>query len=304
MKCSLHIKAWVSGCLLAVLAWACTRPAAHEFPPHQPVPVLHSYTALGDTFKVSLDRTMSFEEVVPDTLHYIRDAVVLLYEEGVLRDTLPYHPAREQYISRSVVAAAGKTYKVVALPPSFDPVEAVATAPYPVTTAYLSHAPGNRTSFNSERLDDLTFSVADPAGRNYYMAALRQYSVGSFCVFSTDPAFEGSVQEVVPFDPNDCILNTRLLFTDKTFNGTTRELTISVHPYYLRPFSPRPGETYKPYLTIYHVTEDFYRYIRDGNNTDYSVEFPTLAEPARIKGNVKGGYGMFTVFATTTDSIP
>lgn len=284
------------------LCWACTRPVSPELPAHRPRLVLHGFTSLGDTFKVSLDQSSGSDQPVPQQRLYVRNAVVLLYEDGALRDTLKYDLRQEKYVS-ATVAREGKAYKIRATAPSFDPVEAASLAPAPVPVGSLSRARSRRTLNGSWPLDDIKFTVNDPAGRNFYMAALFPFA-GNFCVYTSDVAFEKFSGDVVPFDQNSCIMNTELLFTDKPFATAPRELAISTQPDMLQTTADAQGNRIRPYLSVYHVNEDFYSYIREGLNTDYSMDAPSFYEPIRVKGNVVGGYGIFTVFATTTDTLP
>lgn len=285
------------------LCWACTRPASPELPAHRPRLVLHSFTPVGDTFKVTLDQSVGIEQAVPQTPQYVRNALVLLYEEGALRDTLTYDVRQEKYVSARVVAREGKTYKIRATAPSFDPVEASSVAPAPVPVGSVTRSRSRRTLNGTWPLDDIKFTVNDPAGRNFYMAALYPFS-GKFCIYTSDVAFEKFTGDIVPFDQNSCIMNTELLFTDKPFASAPRELTISTQPDQLYTGVDTRGNSIRPYLNVYHVNEDFYGYIREGINTDFSMDSPSFYEPIRVQGNVVGGYGMFTVFATTTDTLP
>jgi hypothetical protein len=286
-----------------VLCWACTRPVSPEFPTHRPRLVLHSFTSVGDTFKVSLDQSVSIDQTVPQTPLYVRNALVLLYEDGALRDTLKYDGQLERYVSAAVVAREGRTYRIKASVPSFDPIEAASIAPAPVPLGSITRARSRRTLNGGWPLDDVKFSLNDPQGRNYYMASLFSYN-SHFCVYTSDVAFEKFTGDVVPFDQNSCIMNTELLFSDKLFTNTPRELSISTPPENLQTGMDINGNRIRPYLSVHHVNEDFYHYIREGVSTDYSMDSPSFYEPIRIRGNVVGGYGMFTVFATTTDTIP
>ena len=304
MKRCLTIKHIVlTGAAAVGLGWGCTRPGAPDFPDHQPRLVLHSFTAVGDTFKVTLDQSIGFEEPTPEEPRYVRNATVVLYEEGVPRDTLAYDPQEEKYVSDAVTAVAGKTYKIVAQATPFDPAEATTAAPAAVAVGAVTRAPSNRTLYGGGSLEDVSFTLTDPADNNYYIASLQSMG-GFFCVYTSDAAFEKYAEGLVPLDQNDCIYNNELLFNDRPFNGTARALTISTHPSYLEDQIDANGHTVRPLLHIYHVTEAFYRYIKAGLGTNLSIDAPSLFEPVRVQGNVKGGYGMFTVFARTTNTVP
>ena len=63
------------------------------------------------------------------------------------------------------------------------------------------------------------------------------------------------------------------------------------------------GEVLYPYIRRYSITEDYYRYIKLANAQVLIEEGPTLTDPQAMKGNVKNGFGLFTIFAVVTDTI-
>ena len=103
-------------------------------------------------------------------------------------------------------------------------------------------------------LDDVKFSFQDPAGENnFYLTAL--YGTGGYsCVYTYDPSIEKYTVDLVPFDQGNCIGNEQILFTDKVFNGTLKEMTLSTYSTTLEPFTdPSTGRVYRAYLKGYSL---------------------------------------------------
>jgi len=299
------MKRIVIAILIATCISCCTKPGDVTLPPYEARLVLHGYVAEGDTFKIALGKTMVLDAIQPAESTYVSNGWALLYDNNVFVDSLKYTAAESRYVSGKIIAAAGKTYRIKAGAPGYPEVEATTVAPFPVPTVSLSHIKGTRRNNSGLLLDDVKFSFNDPAGQsNFYFASLYG-NTGSSCVYTYDPSVEKYAVNLVPFEQGDCIDNRQILFTDKTFNGTLKELVLSAHSQFLEPFTdPSTGKVYRAYLQRYHITEEYYRYYKTAINQDQVFEEgPTLSDPRAAKGNVKNGYGLFTVFAVVTDTI-
>jgi hypothetical protein len=284
----------------------CTKPVDINLPPHDPRLVLHGYVTVGDTFKIALGKTMVLDTLAGSGKTYVNNGWVLLYENNTFLDSLKYKAAESRYVSSRTIAAPGKTYRIRAGAPGFPEIEAVTYAPFPLPTISLSHSKNTGSTSGGLLLDDIKFSFNDPAGENDFYLAVLHTSDGSNCVYTYDPSVEKYTVTLAPFsDGGNCIENTRILFTDKIFNGTLKEMTLSTYSSSLEPYTnPYTGVVSQPYLTRYHITEDYFRYYKTAiNQDDIFEEGPSLTIPRMAKGNVKNGYGLFTVFAAVTDTI-
>jgi Domain of unknown function (DUF4249) len=273
-------------------------------PPYEPRLVLHGYVQEGDTFKIALGKTLKPDVIRPEKETYVGNGWVLLYENNVFVDSLKYDAARFRYVSSHVLAAPGKVYKVRAGAPGFPDIEATTAAPLPVGTVAVSRIKNSRRTTGGVQLDDIKFSFNDPAGEsNFYLAAF--YGTGGFsCVYTYEPSIEKYTANLVPFDEGACINNDQILFTDKLFNGTLKEITLSTSSATVEPYIAPNGTVYRAFLTRYHITEEYYRYYKTALNQDQIFEEgPILVDPRTAKGNVKNGYGLFTVFAAVTDTV-
>ncbi len=297
--------------MIAVLVSACWNMGCEQdrtinLPPHQPRLVLHGYMETGDSVKVTVGRTFSVNVSTVSDSTYVKNALVILYVNDVVSDTLSYQASSRKYTSSRVKAVPGKIYKVIVKAPGFETVEAVTPSPFPVNALSVAHIRNTRVSVAGTALDDIIFRFSDPAAENnFYLAELRggYMHQNYFCVYSYDPVIENYQADVDPFEVNSCIDNDEILYGDQAFNGSTREIILSAGSGNLEIFTDQTtGKIYKPFLKRYTITENYYRYIKSMASLNLTYDNP-FAQPVSVKGNVKNGYGIFTILAPATDTL-
>jgi hypothetical protein len=288
-----------------MLFLSCVKTLKLSVPSHEPKLVLHGYIGLDSAINVAIGKTFPSNITIDDTSTYIKNAWVLLYENGVFSDSLRYNDRERRYISQRV-ALKGKMYTIVAGADGFETVEASAIAPLPIKTIAIAHVKNARTDSYGMLLDDVKFTVNDPATEtNYYLAALNPAGPAPnyMCVSTFDPVIEKPTRDLIPID-EECINNDEIIFTDQSFNGSLKEITISGETQRLKTITaPSSGNVYRPWLKVYNISKDYYRYLKNTISIEIDPEIPSLTEPVAVKGNVKNGYGLFTIFTVTTDTL-
>jgi hypothetical protein len=286
---------------------ACEGDIDIELPPYPSQLVVHGYVSTGEFFKIAVGRTMSSTGIVTQSADsYITDALVILYEDGVKKDTMAYDSATQRYISTKVMAEAGKTYKVTVAASGFMAVDATAIAPSFVNTEQVKFQRNARVSSDGTVLDDITFRFHDPAiEQNYYFVEVNRpspfASYNRFCIYTYEPSIVQSQAGFDPFQAGSCINNDEILFTDHNFNGLDKEITISGNSFSLTDVEYN-NRIYRPYLKKYNVSADFFRYVKDGISLGLVDENP-FVQPLTVSSNVHNGYGLFTVFSVVTDTL-
>ena len=285
-------------------ALACTKIRDVKLPPYEPKLVLHGYVAVGDTFKIALGTTLPQDTIALPAHTYVTNGWVLLYENDVFADSLKYNAAEARYVSSRTVAASGKLYKLRAGAAGYPDVEAVTMAPLPVSITSITRIKNTRRTAGGTMLDDLKFSFNDPPGTNFYIASLH-FVNGINCVFTYDPAVDRYTTDLIAFETLHCIDSDEVLYTDRSFNGMSKEITLSTYSGSLDSYTdPTSGSVYRPYMKKYNITEEYYRYLKTSTYQNVIFEEGSLiTEPRTPKGNVKNGFGLFTVFAAVTDTI-
>src|SRR5690348_8374165 len=125
----MHMQSWKQYkkmliALLAITCCSCYGDPDIKLPPQQSKLVVHAYVGTGDYFSLAVTKSSTSTGVIPsDYYNYIRNAQVVLFENGVAKDTLRYDSTKERYVSARVIAVTGRTYKITVTDAGFDGVE-------------------------------------------------------------------------------------------------------------------------------------------------------------------------------------
>jgi hypothetical protein len=293
--------------IIVVASSSCETERFVNLPEHEPRLVVHGYVETGKPFSIAVGRSFRADIVTTLDTTYVKNATVVLYENGVFRDTLDYHVLQHRYVSASnVTPSPGNTYRLTVSAPGFDSVESIVTAPFPIPTTGFHYIRGSRISLDGTLMDDVVFQFNDPPGEeNYYLARLETSGniISNFCVFSYDPAVEKYQSDVNPFEANNCIDNYAIQFADRFFNGQSKEISVSGASVTLGGYTdPISGQVHRSYLTRFSVSKEFYQYVKSEIRLDLSSSDP-FAQPVRIQGNIRNGYGMFAILAGVVDTL-
>lgn len=294
--------------MLFVILAACENDTSFKLPPHSPRLVVHGYVQKGDHFSVAVGRTFAADVLPKPEETYVTGAVVTLFEDGLFKEALTYDGTKKRYVSLSAVAAAGKQYRVTVSASGFETAEAITASPTPVNSVSVNYIRNIRADQSGVLLSDIIFRFDDPpAENNFYLAEVNRAFKGlsgiAFCLYTYDPAVEKYQSSINPFEAASCIINTEVLYTDRSFNGTRKEMTLSGVEEEMKEYTDlATGITYRPYLKRYSITEEFYRYIKAGVAIG-NISNDPFAQPLSTYTNVKNGYGLFTVFSAITDTL-
>jgi hypothetical protein len=294
---------WIILTTSALLLGSCEREIEIEAPQHQPKLVLQSFINKTDTSVVAhVYNTFSINAVVSQ--EPLKTATVKLYQGANLLGNLLYVNADQHYYARPTRFSSGRTYRIVAEAPGFPPVEAVAQMPSAVPVQQVRRLQNARLSSDGRFLDDIRIRFADPPGeKNYYYIAVNTEQVSYIgCVYSNDGAIELPNSQIDPFTSSNCINPSRILISDNTFDGQTKELTVSIDHGYLENFF-QFSTSDKMWVNLYAVQEDFYRYLRSYESFIFNSSNPFL-EPTIIHGNIKGGYGILALYTASRGMVP
>jgi hypothetical protein len=293
--------------VLPALLFSCERTIEIDLGPHEPRLVLHGYVATGEFFHVAINKTMRPQAIISGDETFVENAWVTLYENDVFVDSLKYDAQKKRYSSQTVLAGAGKTYRVIAGANGFTTIEATANAAFPVNTVSIVHNKKTRSNSSNDMLDDVLFSFNDAANeKNYYLAALYPSlwaRSGVPCIYTNDAAIDRMRGAVLPFDEGSCIDPEEILFSDKSFNGQLKEIAVSARTEGLKTETDTAGRLHRPYLKRSVISKEHYEYLQHTLSLYAGGVIPSLNEPVAIKGNVKNGYGLFAVFPVTTDTL-
>ncbi|MCX6318153.1 MAG: DUF4249 domain-containing protein [Bacteroidetes bacterium] len=288
--------------------FSCEQDVNLTLPPHTPRLVIHGYAEAGKLFSIAVGKTFAANVLLPINDTYLKDAIVTLYENNTLREVLVYDTASRRYVTVSAVPHPGNTYRITVAAPGFEMAEAVATTPSLVPTSAVQYLRNTRTDERGNLLSDVLFRFNDPAGQtNHYLTEINRgnpYSASSaFCLYTYDPSVEKYQASLNPFEAGNCILSTQVLYMDRSFNGSSKQIVLSGQEESIREYTdPATGIIYRPYLKRYMVSEEYYRYIKNGIITG-GIGGDPFSQPVSTYTNVKNGYGLFTIYSSVTDTL-
>lgn len=283
--------------LFAFSLQSCEQIIEVEFPPHEAKLTVNSTFSPDSDWFVHLSSSIGvLEEGDPED---VMDGEVVLYANGVVLDTF-LHGGDGYYLPSGggIRPGSGTTYEIFAKAEGYDDVSASASVPEEVPFSNLNHEPVLDASGNPSFETNITFTINDAPGDNYYFVSLvaidtfgipPNQGVDIFNVFleTSDPTL-GAQALYSDFQFNG------LLFTDVGFDGEQREISLTAFE------SISSGLDY--YLVLGNMSEDYYLYGRTYSQT-WENDGNPFAEPVMIHGNVQKGYGIFAGFNTYSEPL-
>jgi hypothetical protein len=273
---------------------ACEQVIEIDLPEHTPQLVVNCTFSPDSVFLA----TVSVSKHLQDTaqIAYPTDVLVLIYENGVLFDTLKYDALDFRTVYRgSRKPSPGNHYRLVASKPGFPTVEGNGRLPIPVAISQVSYedsVPGVNTGVIN---DEITFTFTDPAGvDNYYVVAIQlrdsfEVSPGQWQHF----AFSRSSTSSDPLLEPD-LFNWQSSFNDATFDGGTFTVRLQVN------HDDMLAGTH--YAVLGTVSEDYFRYGRTISAFN-ETSFNPFAEPVIIHSNMTPEMGIFAGYVTTSGLV-
>ena len=162
----------------------------------------------------------------------------------------------------------------------------------------------DNAGFDDEEVSRLTFTIQDPPEENYYRLRVKLIDrvIGlssqgdTVSILTTAPVtFNSGFSE----DPSVFSTETGILISDKSFNGTTKELTINLESYSTSfEYFGGTEETFvnsgSGAMYFEQISEDRYNFDRSLENAGNSGGGP-FSTPITVFSNVDNGFGIFSV---------
>lgn len=290
---------------------SCEKEVEVKLPKEEPRLVVNALLNNNTVFRVNISKSTGiFDSNSSNTS--LSNATVLLYENNNFKDSLLYNSFSELYVAKNNTrVVAGNLYFLKAAAPGFLAVETQSKAPVSVPIVNIVKRENVRTDADGFQLDEIRLTFNDNAATSdFYLVRLRKPSSSSgntvqydenLCLSSSDK----DIDRYAASDPRDiesCFGN-EFLMTDKNFNGSQKEIIFFATHTSMMPFvNPVNNRTYKPVIELHHITQDQYRFSKS-YNTYLDADGNPFAEPVLIYGNIKNGYGIFSAFSMTRDTI-
>jgi hypothetical protein len=293
---------------------ACEKIINEDIEHIDPKLVVYSFLTPENPIVVSVTSSISILE--SNTINYVTDATVQVFEEGSLLENLYYNSDTRSYAGDTIKPIPGKKYRIVVSAPNFETASCEVVIPIPVDIASIDTFKRNSTNNNyySGMHFVLRANIADPASEdNYYLMCLENNYYPSsqslpnhdtfyLVEFMTTSALvelyggdqfvnfqqvQGSQGPGGSTGNNSYIWSIYIAFSDIAINGKTANLEMEINDY-----STLDSSEYR--VKLISVTQDYYKNITSG--ALYKDGNGPFSEKVQMYCNIKGGLGM--VFAS------
>lgn len=227
-----------------------------------------------ENFSVQISKSFGITQSFDTLGLLLNNATVLFYENGTLLGNATYLGGRYTVPFK---AKPDTEYKIVASKANFRTATATVRTPSALDFTLL-YKDSVDVDIDGYRIGQLTFNIKDvPNQANYYAILVRYYNQPinqwlDYDIVSNDPIFFETKQT-----------DGSYLFSDKTFSGNTKTVSINV-PYDYTTSTP------KFEVLIKSIDSDYYTYIQqvqEYNQTGVGI----LDNPVIVKTNIKDGLG-------------
>ncbi len=312
--------------LVVLLTVGCETVIDYKGPETEPKAVIYALLEPDRFISVTVSESHSVFQV-PWQPRQIKDAMVRVYRDGVLMETLAYsgsEPAEENapvspyspYSSETNKPEFGHTYRIEVLIPGYPAAYGETRLPDPVTvevadTSSIAMEYGNRQL-------NVKLRFRDPADEeNYY----RFTAPARFGIYYGDygPPFNPEQKVYIRADDlsygalNDPIIspmqeddifeiypeNEYCVFSDELIPGKEYTLNLTYHGLN---FKSEYYEFLRAFFRLNSITRDLYLFLRSSSAHGQTEDNP-LAEPVPVYTNIVNGLGIVGALSFTQDSL-
>jgi len=312
--------------VLMFLTLSCEEVIEFKGEKTEPKIVLYSMLSPDDTISVSLAKSRAVFDVMY-TPQQITNAVVRLYRDGELVETLTYVPPEpcqycspaehSRYVSQGIRPVPGSTYRIEAEVPGLKTVSAETSLPVLVPVLSIDTAIDSEEEYNTYMVTKVKF--ADPAATvNYYRISVTRlegiYSGDPSVPYNpeipvrvqmSDDSYAATADPIIAPEQEEDLFgiyssNTYNVFSDELISGKEYDLKLKIS-FYRRPDTTRYEFTHFK-IELHSISKDMYLYLRS-----YAAHLQTrdsfFSEPVLVYSNVIDGLGVFGSGVISTANI-
>jgi hypothetical protein len=294
-----------------ILMLSCEKDITVKAPGHEQKLVVNSITGINMPFTAMLGKTAGILDLITPESYQVNNALVLLYENNVVKDTLVFNSNSHSYNAKhNTVAKAGFHYQLKASAPEFTTAESETAMPAHIVIESISRRVNVRADADGVMYDEVKIRFTDDGAiSNYYMVKFRRpfnnrsdiHYESMYCMRSLDTDVDRRT-DVDPILFEDCI-DREFMMADKHFNGSVKELIVFIRHYELEPvLNSLDNRQYKAVVELNNITAEQYKYRRSYTAYRDSEDNP-FAEPVLVYTNIKNGYGLFSAYNLAVDTI-
>jgi hypothetical protein len=319
------LKKYLSILFVSLAFCSCEKIIDMDIENNDPKLVLIACLTPDSVFNVSVTKSIHILDI--DTITYISNAQVKIFENNEFVDSLTYNRTLNSYISNRKKPVAGKTYRIEASSTGYKSVSTECTIPIPVNITLKDTSKIERinldptspgVSYSGDYDFKIDLSLIDPAAeKNYYIISISQmhfmtqdttksnfpyyfYSTG-FRVKSLLIEYASNANfldfNVVNSDDgfggseDNYIYATQIAFSDKAANGKTIDFS------FIGDFQIY-DDSVQYQVTLTSISEDYFKYI--SSDANYKDSEGPFTEKVQMYNNIKNGLGILLGGSSTT----
>jgi len=280
--------------------------------------VIYSFLSPEKPIEVSV--TSSVPILDNDTIIYVSNATVQVYEDGVLLENLYCNSNTRSYTGDSITPFPGKKYRIEVSATNFATASCETVIPIPVQITSLDTM--TRLSKEGNNYSSIHFiikaNITDPVSEeNYYLMCLENKDYSSISPTTntdnyiiTEFMTKNALVELYSYKPflnfqqvqnnedigfstnkENYINSNYIAFSDIAFNGKTTSMELELNNYYIQ-------DSMEYRVKLISVSKDYFKNIT--SMALYANSNDPFTEKVQVYSNVKGGLGM--VFASSLNS--
>ncbi|QHT66988.1 DUF4249 domain-containing protein [Rhodocytophaga rosea] len=292
-------------CLL-ILVSSCETIIKLDFPEHSSKLVINGLLTPDSLVRVAVYKSLPVFD--NQSVSYVSDATVVLFEDERLIDTLRFNQAFRQYMAGSFKPGIGKEYRLEVSAPGYDPVKASCSIADEVKIIQTQLKDSAGIDEYGAYYSQLSLTFNDPPGvKNYY----NLFGLVPAVLIPWIPSNSGADRDTVYFyNPQYFFSNLPLVeytygngivLNDELFDGNTYTLSVNFYPQYN--YRSNIPDARKERMKLIFKNTDFiyYNYNRKlqphiGNQNGGIFS----GEPVIMPTNIENGYGIFSGYSADT----
>lgn len=285
------------------LLFNCTKPVNINIPKAVVKPVVSCIFNPDSLFKVNISTT---QHILENRDTKITDAVVKLYENNILKDTLIYNS--DSFISK-LKPKATNSYSIYIDVPNYTNITSTDTLfPKPIVKP-LFFLDSISKDVDGDVIGQAKIVLTDTSSKKNY------YEIGLRAELINPKEWENPIVEVF-FTPNNdpIIMNenmqaghgSSIILSDELFNNKIQKLDINYGVLFPIDGNFIATRNYYLILTIRSISENYYNYkktlVKHYNNQEQDI-WQGLGKPIPMFTNIENGYGIFVGYNQVIDTV-
>ncbi|HIP49673.1 MAG TPA: DUF4249 domain-containing protein [Lutibacter sp.] len=266
---------------------SCIKTVEIEIPKDKPKQVLNCLFTANDRISASINNSIP---ILEEDYSIIDNANIILYEDDIEIETLVYD---DGVYKSTTHTQYNKVYKIESSVLGFETIIAEDVIPKQPTIINIGFVEWAYYDPNYEGFFGKTSITIEDNGNqtNYFEVLVVRRFYFNDEIITRPTSIEVTSDPVVSNELDVQNYPTHLVFTDKSFNGSTHTITFDFVNHYNEEDSPI---NYK--VIINSISENYYLYKRRLNrHTDFQKGYigDIFIEPIQMYTNVENGFGIF-----------